>query len=400
MRRMRILAVITALVMIGICFSIKLISVRDEDKDRTIKVGFVYDGDESAPYTNNFIKAQHKIEEYDFGGKVTVVAKSNIPEEKSDHAITELINEGCDIIITNSYGYQESAKRFAKNFPKVQFCEATGDNANDDPVPNYHTFMGEIYQGRYVSGIVAGMKLKELIDDGVIEKEQAKIGYVAAFPYAEVISGYTAFILGVRSIVPTATMDVRYTDTWTSYTIEKACAEQFIEDGCVIISQHSDTIGPAVACEEAAETGKVVYHVGYNQSMIDVAPTTTLVSSRIDWSNYILSAVKAVLNDEPIEKRLEGNINGNDAGAGFEQGWVQILDINSLIAAEGTEDAVKEAVEKFKKKQIMVFKGDYTGVDPVDSSDTIDLNNGYVENENASAPSFHYILDGVVNVIE
>lgn len=400
MRRMRILAVITALVMIGICFSIKLISVRDEDKDRTIKVGFVYDGDESAPYTNNFIKAQHKIEEYDFGGKVTVVAKSNIPEEKSDHAITELINEGCDIIITNSYGYQESAKRFAKNFPKVQFCEATGDNANDDPVPNYHTFMGEIYQGRYVSGIVAGMKLKELIDDGVIEKEQAKIGYVAAFPYAEVISGYTAFILGVRSIVPTATMDVRYTDTWTSYTIEKACAEQFIEDGCVIISQHSDTIGPAVACEEAAETGKVVYHVGYNQSMIDVAPTTTLVSSRIDWSNYILSAVKAVLNDEPIEKRLEGNINGNDAGAGFEQGWVQILDINSLIAAEGTEDAVKEAVEKFKKKQIMVYKGDYTGVDPVDSSDTIDLKNGYVENENASAPSFHYILDGVVNVIE
>ncbi len=400
MNKMRIITVITALVVVGIYWAIVFVGNKEVDKERTIKVGFVYDGDESAPYTYNFIKAQRKIEEYDFDGRVTVTAKTNITEEKGEQAMIELINEDCDLIITTSYGYQESAKKLAKDNPKVQFCEATGDNANDDPLPNYHTFMGKIYEGRYISGIVAGMKLKELIDAGVIVKDQARIGYVAAFPYAEVISGYTAFILGVRSIVPTATMDVRYTNTWTSYNLEKTCTEQLIEDGCVIISQHSDTIGPAVACEEAADKGNVVYHVGYNQSMIDVAPTTTLVSSRIDWSIYILAAVKSVLNNEPIEKNIEGNVNGNDVGAGLEHNWIQILDVNSLIAAEGTEEAVQDNIEGFKKNQIKVFKGDYKGVDPFDPNDTIDLSTGYVENEKASAPSFHYILDGVVNVIE
>lgn len=400
MKKMRIITVITALVMIGVFLLIGLWSVKDEEKDRTVKVGFVYDGDESAPYTNNFIKAQKKLDEYESEGKITTVAKPNIPEEYCEQAIQELIDEGCNLIITTSYGYQETAKSFAERYPDVQFCEATGDNANDEPLDNYHTFMGEIYQGRYVSGIVAGMKLKELIDTGVISEDQAKLGYVGAFPYAEVISGYTAFILGVRSIVPTATMDVEYTGTWSSYKLEKKCAEDLIGRGCVVISQHSDTTGPAVACENAADQGKTIYHVGYNQSMIDVAPTTTLISSRIDWSEYIVAAANAVLNGDNIEDSVVGNVNGHDVGAGFDEGWVQMLEINSLIAADGTEAAVDEAIEKLKKGQLEVFKGDYIGVNPIDDSDVIDLNTGYEENKDASAPSFHYILKDVINIVE
>lgn len=400
MKRMRIVTVITALVIICVCAFVSFWGRDQVKKDRAIKVGFVYDGDESAPYTNNFIKAQKKIEANGYDGRVTTVAKLNVSEEKSETAIRELVEEGCDLIITTSYGYGEAAKKLAKENPNIQFCEATCDNAIEDPLPNYHTFMGEIYQGRYVSGIVAGMKLKEMIEKGEIGAEEAKLGYVAAFPYAEVISGYTAFLLGARSIVPTATMDVRYVNTWTSYSLEKKCAEQLIEDGCVIISQHSDTIGPAIACEAAAEKGKKVYHVGYNQSMIDIAPTTSLVSTRIDWSIYILAAVEAVLNDSPIEKYVSGNVHGNDVGAGFAQGWVQVLDVNGLIAAEGTQKAVDAAIERFKKNQISVFQGNYVGVNPFDDSDVIDLSNGFEENKNMSAPSFHYVLQGVIQIKE
>ena len=400
MKRMRIVTVITALAVICIYAAVTFFFQREDEGERTLKVGFVYEGDESAPYTYNFIRAQKKIEDSDFGGRVTTVVKVNIPETKSEQAIRELVEEGCDLIITNSYGYEETAKRLAKEFPEIQFCQATGDNANEDPISNYHTFMGEIYQGRYVTGIVAGMKLKEMIDEGVIGADEAKLGFVGAYPYAEVISGYTAFFLGARSIVPTATMEVMYTNTWTSYILEKNCAEALIEDGCVIIAQHSDTIGPAVACENAAEQGKTVYHVGYNQSMIDIAPTTSLVSTRIDWSAYILSAVKAVLNDEPIEKGIKGNVHGNDVGAGFEQDWIQILDINGLSVAEGTEKAVEETIAGLKKGQIQVFQGDYVGVNPFDSNDVIDLNEGYEENKAASAPAFHYILKDVIQIKE
>ena len=173
-----------------------------------------------------------------------------------------------------------------------------------------------------------------------------------------------------------------------------------IDDGCVIISQHSDTIGPAVVCESAADEGKKVYHIGYNQSMLDVAPTTTLTGSRIDWSQYIFESVNAVLEGEKIEDYVEGTVHGNDVGAGFEQNWVQMLEINNLIAAEGTEEAVKEMIERFNRDQIKVFQGDYIGINPNDPNDTIDLRDGYDENQNASAPSFHYILKDVIEVVE
>ena len=257
--------------------------------------------------------------------------------------------------------------------------------------------MGAIYQGRYISGVAAGMKLKQLIDEKTITADKAKVGYVGAYPYAEVISGYTAFFLGVRSIVPEAEMTVKYTNTWGSYALEKKYATQLINEGCVIISQHSDTTGPAVACEEVK--GKhVVYHVGYNQSMADVAPTTYLTGCRINWEPYISAAVEAVLSEKDIESSLDANINGNDAGAGFDQSWVQMLEVNELIAAPGTKEKVEKLIGSFKKKEINVFQGDYIGVDPDNKEDVISLKEGYQENEKSSAPTFHYVLRDVIHV--
>lgn len=369
--------------------------------EEPLRVGFVYDGDESIPYSNNFIRTQHKIEEK-YGDAVEIFVRNNVSPEKLDAALEELVGEKCEIIFTTSYAHEIVAKEFAEKYPKVQFCQATGDNVTEEPVlKNYHTFMGEIYQGRYVSGIVAGMKLKDLIDRNLIKEDEAKIGYVGAYPYAEVISGFTAFFLGVKAIVPTATMTVKYSYTWSSFSLEKSCAEDLISDGCVIISQHSDTIGPAIACEEASlNSEKPVFHVGYNQSMINIAPRTSLISTRINWTPYVMGAIEAANNNKKIESLMKGHVHGNDVGAGFDMGWVQMLELNKIIAAEGTEEKIEKTIQAFKKGRQNVFVGDYIGVNPYDEDDTIDLKKGFKENANGSAPTFCYILKNMITVKE
>ncbi|SDB59557.1 basic membrane protein A [Ruminococcaceae bacterium FB2012] len=395
-----LVTLIAAVVVIMVYSIIHFALLTHDTTKEQIRVGFVYDSDDVTPYTANFIKAQKSIERH-LGDKVLISIKANIRDvSRCDGAISDLVAEGCDIIFTTSYGYGEAAKKYAALHPDIQFCEATCDNANQDPVlDNYHTFMGEIYQGRYISGAVAGLKLNEMIEKGEITPEGARLGYVAAFPSTEVISGYTAFFLGVRSVCPSAVMDVKYTNTWGNYAIEKKVAKEFIDDGCVIISQHSDTTGPAVACEEAFAY-KNVYHVGYNQSMIDVAPTSSLISSRINWEPYMTGACEAVLKDKEIEDHVKGHVHGRDIGAGFDYGWLEMMNLNKIIAADGSEELIDKLISEFKEGGNDVFKGPYTGTDPNDPSKTIDISGGYIENENSSAPTFGYVLNDVIRIKE
>lgn len=387
----------TVLALVLVSMGIGRFSAKSSEADQ-VKVGFIYDGDAATPYSANFMRAEEALKN-ELGDRVTVIPIRNVSEADSEAHIRSLAEAGCDIIFTTSYGYEETAKSLAHEYPDVEFCQATGDNANTDPVlPNYHTFMGEIYEGRYISGVLAGMKLHEMISAGTISAEEAVVGYVAAFPYAEVISGYTAFFLGVRSVVPDAVMKVKYSNTWSGYAVEYQLAKELIEEGCVLISQHSDTIGPAVACEEAHGQGKTVIHVGYNTSMESVAPATSLVSCRINWNPYILAAVKAVMNNEKLEAAVPGHVHGNDVGAGFERDWVQLLNINDAVAAKGSDARAEELIEQFKNGGIEVFKGPYTGVNPNDAADTIDLSEGYEENADRSAPAFAYVLDDIIEV--
>ena len=298
-----------------------------KSESKTLKVGFIYVGDASTSYTNNFIEVQNAIADK-YGKQVKTIAMCNVAEGTEEEYLERLIDSGCELIIATSYNYGVTMKKLAEKYPDIEFCMATCSNANEEPrLENYHTFMGAIYQGRYTAGVAAGMKLQELIDNGTITKEQAKIGYVAAYPYAEVISGYTAFLLGVRSIVPDAVMSVRYTNNWNDYLTEKKYAKEFIDEGCVIISQHSDTTGPATACE-ATDSDTPVYIVSYNESMANVAPTTYLTGCKINWEPYVTGAVESVLKDKKIEENVKGNVVGNDMGAGFEEGWVEMLELN------------------------------------------------------------------------
>ena len=356
-----------------------------------LKVGFVYIGDETEAYTANFIAAENAIAET-YGSKVECIAKYNVPEDGVEDPVRELCNEGCGIIFTTSFGYGATVKELANEYPDVQFCQATCADAAEEPVvSNYHNYMGEIYQGRYVAGIVAGMKLQEMIDNGTITEDQAKIGYVAAFDYAEVISGYTAFLMGVRSVVPNATMEVQYANTWGDFDTEKTMATALIEDGCVIISQHSDTEGPAKACEDAHAKGTEVYCVSYNQDMTDVAPNTCLISSRQDYAPYEIAAVQAVMDGTEIPV---------DQHAGFNEGWVAMTELNTAIAAEGTQEKIDETEQAFKDgslKATDVFKGPYTATNPY-TDETIDLTDGFEENATQSAPSFSYVINDIITI--
>ncbi len=396
MKRVYITAALTCLVMLAAvigCFRLlNLSSGRD-----ALTVGFIYDNDESTPYTYNFSLAKDALEKK-YGERVTILTCSNVLDDKMEDPIRELAAKGCDIIFFN--GYSELVRQLAPEYPGIQFCQASYMDMSDQTVPdNYHTFKGEAYQGRYVSGIAAGMKIREMISEGIISEDQAMVGFVAAFPTSEVISGYTAFLLGVRSVEPQAEMRVRYTETWSSYAQEKNAAQHLIDGGCVIISQHTDTIGPAIACEEASQS-KPVYFVGYNQSMSEVAPCTSLVTSRICWEPYVLAAVDAVMKNRKIESAVSARIHGTDASAGFDKGWVEMIDLNLQAAAPGTQQAMDSAIAQFRRGSAgFVFQGDYAGVNPDDPSDTCDLRGGYTENENTSYPLFHYILSDIV-VIE
>ena len=363
--------------------------------DTVLKVGFIYENDGSTPFTYNFMLAQQALERT-YPDQVRVLSRSNVRGSETEEPLRELVKKGCAIIFINNDSTQ--VRSVALEYPEVQFCQiSVGDDASSAVPANYHTFSGEIYQGRYVSGVAAGMKLKQLMANGTIGSDQNLIGFVGAFPTAEIISGYTAFLLGVRSVVPDAVMKVRYTNTWSNYAQEKAAAEALIREGCVVISQHTNTTGPAVACEEASDFLTVI-HVGYNQSMIDLAPSVSLISTRINWTPYITGAVEALMAHRQIEKAVDGSVHGNDMSAGLGRNWVEILELNKYIAAEGTDEKITQLTEAFRKGSIDVFRGNYTGVNPLDDTDRIDLTKGYIENEKSSAPSFHYVLDGVIEV--
>ena len=395
MKKVYSFCIFTCLVMCLLSFGIHSAT---NTETKQIKVGFIFVGDEITPYTKNFMKARdHVIEVY--GDQVTCVTKYNVSEDQIEGPLKELVEEKCDYIIAASYGYGPKVKEVAAQHPEIQFCVPTGDNANTDPViSNYHNFLGTIYQGRYICGVIAGEKLKEMINSGVITPEQAKIGYVAAFPFAEVISGYTSFYLGVRSVVPEATMLVKYTDTWSDYALEKQVATELIDQGCVVISQHSDTVGPATACENA--DGDIpVYHVGYNQSMTDIAPTRSLVSCSVDYSYYFEQSVYALLQGKRIEDCIDGKVYGQDAMAGIEKGWVRILDMNHAILPENIDAVVDDTMMKMENGEIRVFSGPFTGTNPYDETDRIDLTTPFIENETSSSPAFAYVLDDVVTVV-
>ena len=354
-----------------------------------LKVGVIYIGDENEGYTAAHMKGIDEMEEKLGLDDSQIIEKTLIGEDEGCYdAAADLADQGCQIIFANSFGHETYILEAAGEYPEVQFCHATGTQAASSGLSNMHNYFTNIYEARYVSGVVAGLKLNEMIEDGTVKEDACKMGYVGAFPYAEVISGYTAFYLGAKSVCPSVTMEVKYTNSWASFDLEK----ELIADGCVLISQHADTTGAPTACEAAG-----VPCVGYNIDMTSVAPNTALTSASMDWGVYYTYAVQCMLDGTAID---------TDWCKGFAEGADKITALNDKTVAEGTEEKVKEVEDALIDGSLHVFDTsaftvDGKELDTYKKGDTEYISDGYFhESEYGSAPAFDIAIDGITSITE
>ncbi len=315
---------------------------KDFEIDEDFKIGFICLHDENSTYDLNFINAAKEYQEALGLTNEQVIIKRNIPETVACYdAAIDLVDQGCSVIFANSFGHEDFIIQAATEKTDVQFCHATGYKAATAGLDNYHNAFASIYEGRYLAGVAAGLKLNEMIEAGKITANEAKMGYVGAFTYAEVISGYTSFYLGAKSVCPTVTMDVRFTGSWYDATEEKNAAEALIQGGCVLISQHADSMGAPGACEAAG-----VPNISYNGSTYEACPETFIVSSAINWAPYYVYITKCISTDTAIDANWCG---------GIEQGSVVLSGINTDVCAEGTEATIKTTIENLKNGSVKVF---------------------------------------------
>ena len=366
-----------------------------------VKVGFITLHDENSTYDKNFIDAAKEacanlglVENEDY------FIKTNVGEtEQCAEVAADLVDAGCNIIFADSFGHEPYMIEVAKANPEVQFCHSTGTRAHTEGLANYHNAFASIYEGRYLAGIAAGMKLNEMIEAGEFTAEEAKMGYVGAFTYAEVVSGYTSFYLGAKSVCPTVTMDVTFTGSWYDETLEKEGAEKLIQGGCKLISQHADSLGAPTACENAG-----IPNVSYNGSTKEAAPNTYIISSRINWAPYYEYAIQCVIDGKAIDADWTGTL---------ATGSVVLTELNTDVAAAGTAEAIEAATAKLENGEIHVFdcstftvKGEAltsymadVDTDADYTPDTEVVHDGYFsESEFRSAPYFDLEIDGITRL--
>ena len=384
---------ILALVLV-LALCLTAVSVMAEGEGTKVKIGFIFLHDENSTYDLNFINgAKEACEKLG----VEYVLKPNVGESEACYeAAADLADSGCNIVFADSFGHEDYMIQAAKEYPNVQFCHATGTKAHTENLANFHNAFASIYEGRYLGGIAAGMKLNQLIEENKITAEEAKLGYIGAYTYAEVISGYTSFFLGARSVCPSATMEVTFTGSWYDPTLEQEAAIKLINDKCVVISEHADSMG---APTEFQKNG--IPFVFYNGSAAEACPDTYIVASRINWAPYFEFIINAVANGEEIPADYTGTIN---------TGSVVLAELNEAAAAPGTKEAIEEATAKLASGELKVFDtATFTkdgaalesyqadvDTDPAYTPDTEVIADGYFhESEYRSAPYFDLQIDGI-----
>lgn len=357
------------------------------------KIGFIFLHDENSSYDKNFIEAAK-----DVCNELNVTFMSRIGVTEGDDCYTaaeELVNQGCKAVFADSFGHEPYLIKAAKKYPDVEFCHATGTRAHTEGLDNYHNAFASIYQGRYVTGVAAGLKLNAMIEAGTITAEQAVMGYVGAYPYAEVVSGYTSFYLGAKSVCPSVTMSVRYTNSWYSIEGEASAATALIdEDKAVIISQHADSLGAPGVCEEKGVPN--VFYNGTNDNL-----DTYLIASRINWRPYFRYMINSTLKGEKMNSDWYGTI---------ENGAVEVLTLNETLAASGTKAALDKVISDLKGglevfntanftvkgETVTSYEADVND-DPAFTKDTQVIENGvFKESTYRSAPYFDMRIDGII----
>ncbi len=378
---------------------------KDFEIPADFKIGVILLHDEDSTYDLNFINAIKRVQKALGLSDEQVILKRNIEESNACYeAAKELAEKGCKIVFADSFGHESFMVEAAKKFPDVQFCHATGTTAHTEKLDNFHNAFASIYEGRYLAGIAAGLKLNELKEAGKLKGDVPMMGYVGAYTYAEVISGYTSFYLGAKSVCPDVQMKVQFTGAWYDEKEEKSAAQALIDAGCDLISQHADSMGAPTACEDAG-----IPNVSYNGSTYEAGENTFIISSRIDWAPYYLYIIKSYCTGAKIATDWTGTI---------ETGSVLLTGLNQDVAAKGTKEAIDKAVADLKSGKLHVFdtaKANFITIggkavtsymadvdtDKDYTKDTEAVKDGYFhESEFRSAPYFDARIDGITLVNE
>ncbi len=390
----KILSLCLAVIMVA-ALAVSMASCNKSDAD--FKLGVILLHSETSTYDLNFIEAVNRAKEQLGLSDSQVIMMRDIPESNAVYeAAADLVDQGCDVIFANSFGHETYLLKAAKEFTDVEFCHATGTMAHTEKLDNFHNAFASIYEGRYLAGVAAGMKLNEMIEAGTITAEEAKMGYVGAFTYAEVISGYTSFYLGAKSVCPSVTMDVQFTGEWYDEIKEKDAATALINNNCVLISQHADSMGAPSVCEE-----KNIPNISYNGSTVASCPNTFIVSSKIDWTPYFVYI---------CEQAKAGKAIAADWTGTLATGSVALSDVNTQAAAAGTVEKLAEVKAALQDGSLKVFNtATFTkdgetltsymadvDTDEAFTPDTEAIKDGYFhESEYRSAPYFDIQIDGI-----
>jgi basic membrane protein A len=389
----KIVALVLALCLCLTAFA----ALADGVAKENIKLGVITLHDELSTYDKNFIDAAKEAAANMGLTEDQIKIVSGIQEEEICYTTAaELAEDGYNIIFADSFGHEDFMIKAAQEFPEVEFCHATGTKAHTEKLANFHNAFASIYEGRFLAGVAAGMKLKQLQEEGKLKGETPLMGYVGAFPYEEVKSGYTSFFLGAKSIVPEVQMKVIFTQSWYDEEMEKTAAKSLIAANCDLISQHADSWGAPTACEEAG-----IPNVSYNMATVEHCPNTFIVASRINWVPYFEYIISQRIAGEPIDTDWTGSI---------KTGSVELLGLNEQAAAPGTAEKIAEVMEKLQNGEVKVFDTATFTVngetlttsmanvdsDPAYEPDTEAIADGYFhESEFRSAPYFGLDIDGI-----
>ena len=378
--------------------------VEEETSDTVYTVGMVCIGNEEMAYDRNFYHAADAAKEILAGKGINIEWKYPYDHPEGDPVAEDCIEfaeDGAIAVFLNSYGMENAMLSVAADYPDTVFAALTNEGSKSDDLDNTVNAFPSIYEGRYLAGVAAGMKLNEMIDNGEITEDEAVLGYVGAYTYAEVVSGYTAFYLGAKSVCDSATMLVEFIGSWGDPAMEATTAQDLIDRGAVVVSQHSDSTTPATTCQQNG-----VYHIGYNIAMDDVAPEASIVSSKIDWTNYFVYVIETLVNG--------GTVDQDYMGHGLKDGDVVLTAVNENIAADGTDEAIETAANAIKDGSLHVFDTSKFTVDgqtvteamiDMDADFTPDNTNAisdgyYHESFYKSAPAFDLRIDGITLVNE
>lgn len=296
-----------------------------------------------------------------------IIRKNNVADDNDtaiETALNELIEAGCNIIFATSWGYMEKVSEAATAHPEIIFSHCSGYMSNDT---NFNNYFGQIYQARYLAGIVAGLKTKS-----------NKIGYVAAQDNnnPEVTGGIDAFALGVKSVNPDAKVYVKVTNTWFDLQREKAAAVALLDEGCDVITQHQDTTQPMVAAQERG-----AYGIGYNSDMAKQVPDAVLTSVVWHWGVYYTAAVQAA---------IDGTWTADNYFKGMNEKLLGLTELTSLCA-EGTQEKVDEATQKILSGELKVFAGEIK-----DNEGTVRVKAGESLDDAYIAGQINWYVDNVV----